>query len=175
MKWKDILIDGYSRIPEFLENVLKDLTQDDLDWQPKHDCNSIGWLVWHLTRQQDAQIASLIGGEQLWVTDRWYTKFGRQPEPDDVGFGHSPEQVSALKSPELRTLLDYSRAVVERSKEYISSLSENDLDRELNEPWFQPLPTVGVRLVSILDDSALHAGQAAYIRGLRQGKGWQKY
>jgi len=175
MKWKDILIDGYSRIPEFLENVLKDLTQDDLDWQPKHDCNSIGWLVWHLTRQQDAQIASLIGGEQLWVTDRWYTKFGRQPEPDDVGFGHSPEQVSALKSPELRTLLDYSRAVVERSKEYISSLSENDLDRELNEPWFQPLPTVGIRLVSILDDSVLHAGQAAYIRGLRQGKGWQKY
>jgi len=175
MKWKDLLIDGYSRIPEFLENILKGLTQDDLDWQPKHDCNSIGWLVWHLTRQQDAQIASLIGGEQLWVTDRWYTKFGRQPEPDDVGFGHSPEQVSAFKSPESRTLLDYSRAVVERSKEYISSLSENDLDRELNEPWFQPLPTVGIRLVSILDDSVLHAGQAAYIRGLRQGKGWQKY
>jgi len=175
MKWKDILIDGYSRIPEFLENVLKDLTQDDLDWQPKHDCNSIGWLVWHLTRQQDAQIASLIGGEQLWVTDKWYTKFGRQPEPDDVGFGHSPEQVSAFKSPESRTLLDYNRAVVERSKQYISSLSENDLDRELNEPWFQPLPTVGVRLVSILDDSVLHAGQAAYVRGMRQGKGWQKY
>jgi len=175
MKWKDLLIDGYSRIPEFLENILKGLTQDDLDWQPKHDCNSIGWLVWHLTRQQDAQIASLIGGEQLWVTDRWYTKFGRQPEPDDVGFGHSPEQVSAFKSPESRTLLDYSRAVVERSKEYMSSLSENDLDRELNEPWFQPLPTVGIRLVSILDDSVLHAGQAAYIRGLRQGKGWQKY
>ena len=175
MKWKDLLIDGYSRIPEFLENILKGLTQDDLDWQPKHDCNSIGWLVWHLTRQQDAQIASLIGGEQLWVTDRGYTKFGRQPEPDDVGFGHSPEQVSAFKSPESRTLLDYSRAVVERSKEYVSSLSENDLDRELNEPWFQPLPTVGIRLVSILDDSVLHAGQAAYIRGLRQGKGWQKY
>jgi len=65
--------------------------------------------------------------------------------------------------------------VVERSKQYISSLSENELDRELNEPWFQPLPTVGVRLVSILDDSILHAGQAAYVRGMRQGKGWQKY
>jgi len=175
MEWKDLLIDGYSRVPEFLENVLKGLTQDDLDWQPRYDCNSIGWLVWHLTRQQDAQIASLIDGKQLWVTDKWYTKFGRQPEPDDVGFGHSPEQVSAFKSPESRTLLGYNRAVVERSKQYISSLSENDLDRELNEPWFQPLPTVGVRLVSILDDSILHAGQAAYVRGMRQGKGWQKY
>ena len=175
MKWKDLLIDGYNRVPEFLENVLKGLTQDDLDWQPKSDCNSIGWSVWHLTRQQDAQIASLMGGEQLWVTEKWYTKFNQQPEPDDVGFGHNPEQVSAFKSPDSRTLLGYNRAVVEHSKKFINSLSENDLDRELNEPWFQPLPTVGVRLVSILDDSVLHAGQAAYIRGLRQGKGWQKY
>ena len=62
MKWKDLLVDGYSRVPEFLENVVKGLNQDDLDWQPRHDCNSIGWLIWHLTRQQDAQIASLAGG-----------------------------------------------------------------------------------------------------------------
>ena len=175
MEWKNLLIDGYRRVPEFLENVLKGLTQDDLDWQPRHDCNSIGWLVWHLTRQQDAQIASLMGENQLWGRDKWYTKVGRQSEPDDVGFGHSPEQVSAFKSPQSGTLLGYNRAVAERSKQYISSLSEDDLDRELNEPWFQPLPTVGVRLVSILDDSVLHAGQAAYVRGLRQGKGWQKY
>ena len=175
MEWKNLLIDGYSRVPEFLENVLKGLIQDDLDWQPKYDCNSIGWLVWHLTRQQDAQIASLIGEKQLWVKDKWYIKFGRQPEPKDVGFGHSPEQVSAFKSPDSQTLLGYNLAVVERSKQYINSLSEKDLDKELNEPWFQPPPTVGVRLVSMLDDSVLHAGQAAYVRGLRQGKGWQKY
>ena len=52
---------------------------------------------------------------------------------------------------------------------------KTDLDRELNEPRFQPLPTVGVRLISIMDDAMIHAGQAAYVRGLRQGKGWQKY
>lgn len=175
MEWKDLLIDGYGRIPKFLENVLKGLTDDDLNWQPRHDCNSIGWLIWHLTRQQDAQTASLAGEEQLWITDEWYAKFNRQPEPDDIGFGHSPEQVSEFKSPEAKILLDYNQAVVKRSKQYIRSLSETDLDRELNEPWFQPLPTVGVRLVSILDDSTVHVGQAAYVRGLRQGKGWQKY
>ena len=73
------------------------------------------------------------------------------------------------------TLLSYNRAVAERSKNYICSLSKADLDRKLDEPWFQPLPTIGVRLISILDDCVIHAGQAAYIRGLRQGKGWQKY
>jgi hypothetical protein len=72
MEWEELLIDGYGRIPEFLENVLKGLNQDDLDWQPRHDCNSIGWLIWHLTRQQDAQTASLMGDKQLWTRDEWH-------------------------------------------------------------------------------------------------------
>jgi len=175
MEWYELLVDGFGRVPEFLENVLEGLTQDELNWQPRPDCNSIGWLVWHLTRQQDVQIASLMGEEQLWVKDKWYAKFNRQTEANDIGFGHTPEQATAFKSPEAKTLLDYNHTVVERSKKYIRSLSETDLDRELDEPWFQPIPTVGVRLISILDDSVLHAGQAAYVRGLRQGRGWQKY
>ena len=174
MEWQDLLADGYNRIPEFMENILAGLSQDDLNWRPREDCNSIGWLCWHLTRQQDGQIAALMGGEQLWVKDGWHARFGREPDDGDSGFGHTPEQVAAFKSPSAGTFLDYQRAVVERSKSYFRTLSKTDLDRELGGPW-QPPPTVGVRLVSIMEDSMIHAGQAAYVRGLLQGKGWQKY
>jgi hypothetical protein len=44
MEWDDLLTDGYGRIPEFMENVLSGLNQDDLNWQPHEDCNSIGWI-----------------------------------------------------------------------------------------------------------------------------------
>lgn len=64
--------------------------------------------------------------------------------------------------------------VLERSKQYISSLCETDLGRELDEPWFKPLPTVGVRLVSVMSDCLQHAGQVSYVRGLLKGKGWQR-
>jgi hypothetical protein len=175
MEWYDLLADCYGRVLEFLENVLEGLTEDELNWQPSQDCNSIGWLTWHLTRQHDAQVASLIGEDQLWINDGWHAKFGRAPDPQDIGFGHTLEQVTAFKSPDIQTFLDYHSAVLERSKKYFLTLSQTDLDRKLDEPWFQPLPTVGVRLNSILEDSLLHAGQAAYVRGLRQGKGWQKY
>lgn len=175
MEWRDLLADGYGRVLEYLGRVLRGLTKDDLDWQPGNDCNSIGWLTWHLTRQQDTQIASLMGEEQLWIRDGWYSKFHRAPDPEDSGFGHTPEQVSVFESPDVQTLLGYYRAVLERSQRYLLALSKTELERELDEPWFQPLPTVGVRLVSILEDSLLHAGQAAYVRGLRQGKGWQNY
>jgi hypothetical protein len=175
MNWHGLLSDGFDRLPEFLGRVLDSLTVEDLGWQPRSDSNSIGWLVWHLTRQQDAQIAALMGEEQLWIKDGWHDKFDRPADPKDIGFGHTPEQVAAFNPPSVEILLEYLRDTVDRSKQYLHSLSEEDLDRELDEPKYQPLPTVGVRVISILDDSILHAGQAAYVRGLLKGKGWQKY
>ena len=172
MEWQQLINDGYGRILQVLEKALDGLTRDDLNQQPHPDSNSMGWLTWHLTRGQDSQIARLIGEEQLWLKDGWHARFNRPADPKDTGHGHSSEEVAAFKSPEVKTLLEYHRAVLERSKRYISTLSAADLDKELNEPWFKPLPTVGVRLVSIMSDGLQHAGQVAYLRGLFKGIGW---
>lgn len=175
MEWQELMIDSYGRILEILESALEGLTQDDLNVQPHSDSNSIGWLVWHLTRVQDDHVGGLMGEEQLWIKDEWHSKFNRAPDRKDIGFGHSSEEVSAFKSPDIEILLEYHRAVLERSKRYIHSLSEVELDRQLDEPWFQPLPTVGVRLVSVMSDCLQHAGQVCYVRGLLKGKGWLGY
>ncbi len=175
MEWKELILDGYGRVLEVLEEALAGLTRDDLNWQPHPGCNSMGWLVWHLTRVQDDHIADLMGEEELWISDGWHARFNRAPDSSDIGFGHGPEEVTAFKSPDVETLLGYHRAVLARTKGYVTDLSGADLDRELNEPWFQPLPTVGVRLVSVMNDSTQHAGQAAYVHGLLKGKGWLKY
>jgi hypothetical protein len=113
--------------------------------------------------------------EQLWTKDGWHAKFNRPPDPKDRGFGDSLEQIAAFRSPDVETILSYYQAVMERSKGYFLTLSKADLARELDETWYKPVPTVGVRLISVLADSLQHAGQAAYVRGLRQGKGWQRY
>jgi hypothetical protein len=151
--------------------VLAGLVVADLDRQPHRDCNSIGWTAWHLTRVQDSQIADLMGVEQLWTKNGWYKKFRRPADPDDTGYGHTPEQVRAFESPGAKTQLEYLRPVVERTKRYVASLSPAALDRKLDEPWFKPLPTVGVRIVSVLADCHQHAGQASYIRGLLHAEG----
>lgn len=172
MDWQDLLTDGYGRILQALEKALDGLTQDDLNQQPHTDCNSMGWLTWHVTRVQDHHIADLMGEEQLWLKDGWHVRFNRASDPSDTGFGHSSEDIAAFKLPDVETLLEYHRTVLGRSKRYIATLSTSDLDRELNEPWFQPLPTVGVRLVSVMSDNLQHVGQVAYLRGLLKGKGW---
>jgi hypothetical protein len=53
--------------------------------------------------------------------------------------------------------------VAARTDAYLETLSGEDLDRVLDESRFQPLPTVGVRLNSLVH----HAGQIDYLRGLR--------
>ncbi len=172
MEWQELIIDGYERVLQVLEKALDGLTQDDLNQQPHPDCNSMGWLTWHLTRVQDDHIADLTGEPQLWVSDGWHARFNCAPDPKETGFDHSPEDIGAFKSPDVPTLLEYHRAVLERTKGYIATLSPDELERELDEPWYQPLPTVGVRLVSIMSDNLQHAGQVAYLRGLLKGKGW---
>ena len=174
MEWHELLTDGYERISQVLSRALTGLSTDNLKQQPHPDCNSIGWLAWHLTRVQDHHIADLMGEEQLWISDGWHAKFNRAADPKDVGFGHSSQDVAAFESPDVPTLMGYHQAVLERSKRYIASLSASDLGRELNEPWYQPLPTVGVRLISVLSDNLQHAGQAAYVQGLLKAKGWSK-
>lgn len=175
MDFRKLLADGYQRVLGVLESALDGLTESDLDWQPKPDCNSMGWLAWHLTRVQDDHVADLMGEEQLWVSESWHERFNRPADPADVGWGHSSEEVAAFKSPPAGVLVDYHRAVLARTRRYIDTLSESDLDRELDEPWYRPLPTVGVRLVSVMGDNHQHAGQVAYLRGLLKGKGWLGY
>lgn len=171
MEWSELIVDGYDRLPDVMKEVLAGLSMADLDWQPHRDCNSLGWTAWHLTRVQDSQIAELMGEQQLWIRDGWYKKFKRPADPEDTGYEHTAEQVRAFGSPSVKVQLDYLRAVVGRTKQYLASLSPSDLDRELNEPWQQPLPTVGVRVVSVVADCHRHAGEVSYIRGLLKTKG----
>jgi DinB superfamily len=171
MDWRELIVDGYDRLPELMQGVLSGLRQAELDWQPHRDANSLGWTAWHLTRVLDSEVAPLMGEAQLWIRDGWHKRFKRPADPDDTGYGHTPEQVRAFRSPSARVQLDYLRVAVVRSKAYLAAVSPSELDRELDEPWFRPLPTVGVRIVSVLTDCHLHAGEASYLRGLVKARG----
>ncbi len=168
MNWQELISNGYGYVLNVLERALSNLEPDDLNQQPNPDCNSIGWLTWHLTRGQDAMISGLLDIEQIWIKEGWDKKFNLPYDSKETGFGHSSEQVAAFRSPDVSTFMDYHSQVLERTKKYITNLSEEDLGRETSGPF----PTLGARLLVILSDDLQHAGQIAYLRGLLKGKGW---
>jgi len=62
-------------------------------------------------------------------------------------------------------LADYHEAVYEQTVKLVSGITDADLDRVVDTSWRPPV-TLGVRLVSVVNDDAQHAGQAAFVRGI---------
>ncbi len=165
-------MDAVTVLAEALERVRGDaaravdgLDVDALRWQPDPAANTIAWLVWHLARVQDDHVADVAGHEQVWVEQGWAPRFGLAEATRDTGFGHGPEQVRSVRPDDAETLLAHLDAVTERTHAFLDGTSDEDLDQVVDESWDPPV-TLGVRLVSVIDDGIQHAGQAAYVRGL---------
>lgn len=165
MDVNDLLMDGYGRLPDLVRSAVEGLSTDDLRWAPGEFANPIGWLVWHLTRVQDSHLAELIDGKQVYLSGPWPQRFGLEPDPEDTGYDHTIEQVGTVRPESVEALVGYYDAVHEVTVGFLRGLTATDLDRVVDERWDPPV-TLGVRLISVLDDDLEHVGQAAYVRGL---------
>lgn len=165
MDVRELLVELYDRVSGHVEDAVTGLTAEELVTASEPGANPIGWLVWHLTRVQDHHVAELRGGDQVWVTEDWPRRFGLPADPDNTGYGHSPDQVAAVRPDGPEALTGYYRSVAARTRELLQRLTETDLDRVVDAGWDPPV-TLGVRLVSVADDDIQHAGQAKYLRGL---------
>ena len=165
MEPSELLDDAFGRIGGIVSGVLDGLTPARANWRPDGAGNSITWLLWHLSRSQDEQIADVAGHVPVWRRDGYAARFGFALDPADHGYGHSSEQVDAVRVDSLELLREYHDAVLAQSRAYVRRLDAAALDRVVDSRWDPPV-TLGVRLVSILDDSVQHGGQAAYVKGL---------
>jgi uncharacterized damage-inducible protein DinB len=160
-----VLVELFDRIPEHVREAVEGLDADELTTAPEPGSNTIGWLVWHLTRVQDDHVAELLDADQLWATGDWAQRFGLTADPANTGYGHTRREVEALRPDGPDVLVEYYDAVAARTREFLRRLTEEDLDRVVDARWDPPV-TLGVRLASVADDDIQHAGQARYVRGL---------
>jgi hypothetical protein len=161
---RELLRDAFTRLIEHVDELTDGLTDDQADYRPAPDANSIAWLIWHSARQHDAQLSHIAGTEQVWTRDGWADRFGLDLPRDAHGYGHTPEEVGKVRA-SADLLAGYYHAVHKVTLEYIASVTAEELSRVVDTNWNPPV-TASVRLVSIIDDSAQHLGQAAYVRGI---------
>ena len=163
MDVRGVLTEGFGRITELYDDVADGLDERTLHERPGGTGNPIGWLLWHLARVQDDHIADLANGRQVW--EEWQERFGLPNGTDDVGYGHTSEQVDAIRIADAQLLVDYHHEVTLATARYLETVDEKELEREVDQSWDPPV-TAGVRLISIQGDCLQHLGQAAYVKGL---------
>jgi uncharacterized damage-inducible protein DinB len=161
----EVLADAFGRIREVVHAATDNLTADQLTFRPDRAANSIAWLVWHLTRVQDDHIAGVAGTEQVWTAKGWDGRFALPYDLRETGYAQSADEAGAFSVKSGELLTGYHDEVYQATLDFVFGLTDADLNRVVDENWDPPV-TLGVRMVSVIADDLLHAGQASYVRGL---------
>jgi len=147
----------------FVAELFKGLTDEQVRARPA-GLNSIAWLVWHLTRVQDAVVSRLLADRpQVLDEGNWNLAMGLDRR--DVGSGMTSDDVTALGAAiDAGALRAYHRAVAEATRQVATALPPA--------AWSEVVP--GDRVRRVVDDNALLVEAGAWVgdfwaRGLSRG------
>ena len=166
----ELLIDAFDRVRQGVGRLLDGLAPAAVTWRPDPAANPIGWLVWHIARVQDVQVAAIAATEQVWQSGGWADRLALPYEVDASGYGQDAAEVGRFPAVAPALLAGYLDAAHAATVAAITACQDADLARIVDHR-FDPPVTLGVRLVSILADDLQHLGQAAYLRGLAERAG----
>ena len=169
----DGIVTALERNWDMVDRALEGMDFETLARRPNNSSNSIAWILWHMNRVYDTLINTwLTETPQLWVRDGWSDRYGMPNNPDDRGVGWTAEQVAAWQPPIPAVQLGYYAAVKGNIREYLASVTLEDLERLLVIPPLTEPRSVGAALGQRTWDNIAHGGQIAYLRGYYQGMGW---
>ena len=171
----EAIISALERNWAMVDAALQDLDDATLARRPNDQCNSVAWILWHMTRVVDVFTHTRLRSiPQLWVKDGWHVKYGMNDDPEERGVGWSAEQVADWQVPSREVMLGYYEAAKAAAREYLSSLTNAEMEKVMVIPPVTEPRTVANGLGQMVWDNVAHGGQIAYLRGFYGGMGWHR-
>jgi len=161
------------------ELLVRDLTPEQLRWQPETHDTTITFAIWHTYRAADELVHGLVVGRpSVFTRDGWTTRLpAQQMGVTPFGNGASREQIAAL-SLDMDDLLAYARHVGQSITEYIEQAPDEELAAEVDLPFFRGVyPDVDrmSRAETItffaIGHTSEHLGEVQMLRGMMGLKG----
>lgn len=140
------------------------LSDEQLHFVPEGQSHSVAWCMWHAARIEDLFFQQIFQGQRSeWETGGWAAKTGL-PEKG-FGTGQSNEEAATVRIGDLAAFQGYQARVAERSAEYLATLSDADLSREvkLGERTETLGESINLHLVIHLNG---HRGEVNLLRGM---------
>jgi uncharacterized damage-inducible protein DinB len=161
----ELLTNAFGEIRDLGHSAVDGLGKDQLNGQIADGANTVSWLLWHLARVQDDHVADVAGTQQVWTAAGWADRFDLPFDAAATGYGHSADEVTRVTVDSGDLLTGYLDAVTDATLAYLETVTDDDLDRVVDESYDPPV-TLGVRLLSVVGDDLQHIGQAAFASGL---------
>lgn len=149
-----------------VDSAVQGTTNEQFNWLPPGSSNSIAATFSHLLATEDFYIQTVLQGRpRLWDEADWAARTGLNAPPGrGQGWQEVREQVY-----ELEPWLVYQAAVREATDQYLATLNDADLDREVN--FIGGKRTVADVLCTLVVHTAAHAGDIATLKGVQGVKG----
>jgi hypothetical protein len=125
------------------DEILSDMTDDQLRRLPANCEHSVAWNIWHIARIEDVTMNMLVHGvPQLYDSDAWFERL--RISAHDTGNAMSTEAIVELSNTiDLEELCAYRLAVGRRTREIVKQLTVEDLKKRVDPTRLQQLRDVG--------------------------------
>ena len=158
-----------------IDLALQDLTDDEFHRIPADDCNSVAWILWHLSRVIDSFIHTRLRDlPQIWDTGSWEQHFTMPVDGENRGLGWTHQMVRDWQPPSRTRQMEYFEEVRAALREYLPGLTEAQMQQAKIIPPVSEPRTVAAALGQMTWDCVSHGGQIAYLRGMYKGMGWHR-
>lgn len=155
---------------DIVEGTAVDLTDEMCHHLPGGMAHPIGSTYVHIATAEDFIINMMVRGQQPLLMGDWAGKTGAsEPPPDptgDVLGWHNRVKV------DLNQAREYAQAVYKNTDEYLSTLSDSDLDREIEVPGFGKNALAYYIGIGALIHPANHVGEISALKGIQGAKGY---
>ncbi len=159
---------GLQEAFEKLERALDGLGEDELNWRPTLQSNSIDWMVWHMARVEDNLINVVLQNHgAIWERDNWSGRLAITYA--GAGAGMTMREIGEMGRIDVPKVLEYYRSVRQSTADYFEDgMSESDLSRTIEHTNFRGWTGAQI-LGRLLCEEAEHLGQIEYLRGMMRG------
>jgi uncharacterized damage-inducible protein DinB len=134
----ELFLQRYNALYDFWLAGIWEMVPDDLMRQRPHlQVNSIAWILWHLTRVEDAGLNRfVVDRTQVLDEGSWMQKMNvpLRHNGSDMNFAEVDDLSQRIN---LQALHEYSKAVQIRTREIVSQLTYDNLDSIMEEKYLR--------------------------------------
>ena len=134
---------------------------------PPGMAHPFGELVAHVLQAEDMIISGMLQGQpSVWERDGWEGKLGIP----NVAM-HTQEMARGFKG-DVHALQPYKEAVFASTQAYLDSLTDADLDREVEGGGGGPMTVVDAITNALVGNNLAHTGEISALKGVQGAKGY---